>query len=255
MPNMKKQNQTKKQTGALTDEAPRWGSGLRWGSGARWPRRAPLTNSIIMATITTNISNLNVLQKTEKGVNLINMGTDNPLVPGNAVPLAAFSTRQAALVAANEAVVGAREALKQIISARNAAETDWNDQCTQLAGFTQSATGGDATAILSSGFGVRAPNSPPPPSLPAPASVTATTNGSPGNTKVKWKGVQGAVSYLVEMSADPFTETSWAQVAAPTKTSCEVGGAEPGKVSWFRVATVSATGIGPWSAPAQRGVM
>ena len=207
-----------------------------------------------MSTITTNINGLNVLQKTEKGANIIAKSTDNPLVPGNAAPLAAFSASQSALLDANAAVIATRETLKQQLAARDAAELDWNDTCTKLADFTQTATGGDEVAILSSGFGVRQPKSPPPP-LGAPATVTAKTNGSPGNTKVKWSGVTGAVSYLVEMSMDPITETSWVQVATPTKTSCDAAGAQPGKLAWFRVCAVSPTGNGPWSAPAQREVM
>ena len=207
-----------------------------------------------MATITTNISGLNILQKTEKGLTLISMGTGNVLVPGNGPCLAAFSTAQTALLAANADVQATRDALTHQIALRDAAELDWNDKCTKLASFTQTATGGVETSILSSGFGVRGPNVPKPP-LTAPDGVSASLNGLPGNTKVKWTAVTGAVSYLVEMSADPITATSWVQVATPTKASCDAGGAEPGKIAWFRVAGVNALGAGPWSNPAQRAVM
>lgn len=207
-----------------------------------------------MAIITTNISGLNVIQKTEKGATLISMGTSNPLVPGNGPCLAAFSTSQAALIAANAAVQALRDALTHEIAIRDGTELVWNEQCTKLADYTQTATNGVETSILSSGFGVRGPNTPPAP-LAAPTGVTASLNGSPGNTKVKWKGVVGAVSYLVEMSPEPMTATSFTQVATATKTSCDAGGAEPGKMAWFRVAGVGPTGTGPWSAPAQRAVM
>ena len=207
-----------------------------------------------MSTITTNINGLPILQKLEKGANTITKSTANPLVPGNAASLATFSTSQAALEAANAAVIATRETLTQQLAARAAAELDWNATYTKLADFTQTATGGDEVAILSSGFGVRTPKSPPPP-LAAPGIVTAKTNGSPGNTKVKWSGVTGAVSYLVEMSPDPITATSWVQVATPTKTSCDAAGAVPGQLAWFRVCAVSPTGNGPWSTPAQREVM
>lgn len=251
---MKNKTTTQKTTGASPEPALRWDSGIRWDSGLRWPGAAPLTTKINMATITTNISGLNILQKTEKGITLISMGTDNALVPGNAASLAAFSAAQDALFTANADVQATRDTLAHQIALRDAAELDWNDKCTKLATFTQMATGGVETSILSSGFGVRGPNVPKPP-LSAPANVSASLNGSPGNTKVKWTGVTGAVSYLVEMSPDPMTPTSWVQVATPTKTSCDAAGAQPGKLAWFRVAGVNNTGAGPWSTPAQREVM
>ena len=207
-----------------------------------------------MATITANISSLNVLQKTEKGANLITKGTTNPLVPGNGPALATFTTAQGDLITANAAVQEIRDSLKQAIVVRNEAEAIWDGQCMQLAAFTQAATGGDEVAILSSGFDVRRANSPKPP-VGAPGGLTVSTNGAPGVSKVRWYGVDGAVSYLVECSPEPITEKSWVQVDAPTKTNCEVSGAEPGKVCWFRVAAVSSDGKGPWTLPVQRPVM
>ena len=207
-----------------------------------------------MATITTNISNLNVLQKTQKGSTVITMSTANPLVPGNGPALAAFTTKQEALATKNAQVLTTRETLRQLTAERDAAEVGWDEEITRLADFTQTATGGDEAAILSTGFGVRRPNAPTPP-LTAPAGLTVTTNGAPGNSKLRWYVVGGAVSYLVECSPEPITAQSWVQVLAPTKTNCEVGGAQPGKVCWFRVGAVGTAGQGPWCAPVQRPVM
>jgi len=50
-------------------------------------------------------------------------------------------------------------------------------------------------------------------------------------------------------------DDDWTDLPMSTKSSCEVDGAEPGKVAWFRVAAVNTAGQGPWSAPAQRPVM
>ena len=207
-----------------------------------------------MATITTNTSRLPVLNKCERGASIVAKSTDNPLVPGNAAQLAIFSTTQDALVAANAEVEAVRSTLAQVLASRDVAEQKWDGEVAQLAVLTQAVTNGDPVAMLSAGFGVRGQNTPPQP-LPAPENVTAGTNGSPGITKVRWRGLAGAVSYLVESSPDPITGTSWRQVATPTKASCEVDGAEPGKPCWFRVAGVNPLGVGPWSAPALRAVM
>lgn len=181
------------------------------------------------------------------------MGTNNPLVPGNAACLAAFTPVQTSLVAANEAVKVARDALKQALIHRNGVETDWDDKATCLCAFTESATGGSAEAIVSAGFGVRAHRTPPQP-LAAPENLTVKTNGSPGVSKLSYR-LQGAETFLIERSLDPVTPVNWAQVLATTKTHCEIPGAEPGKRCWFRVAGVNPVGQGPWCEPACRPVM
>lgn len=232
----------------------RWGDGTRWGSGARWPGKAPLPKRKNMSIATTNIGGLNVIQKLNKGANIIASSTDNPLVPGNAPMLAEVSTAQTALTTANAAVDAARDALKQCYIVRNTAETAWDEKVTLLAGFTEVATGGDAAGIISAGFGVRAGRTPTP-ALGAPENVLAKTNGSPGVTKLTWNPLPGATYYVVEQSPSPITANSWTQVATSTKASCETGGVEPGKEWWYRIAGGNASGDGPWSAPACRTVL
>ena len=215
--------------------APRWGDGTRWNSGARWPAKAPQTKPHSMATVTTNIAGLTILERLNKGGLIITASTNNPLVPGNAAPLAEFSTAQADYLAASTAVDAARDALKQLVTTRDAAGTVWVGKLNQLAGFTESATNGDAAAIQSAGFGVRGPKTPSIP-LPAPDGVLAKTNGSPGVTKLSWNPMEGAVLYVVQQSPTPITAESWAQVAMSTKASCETATVEPGKEYWFRIA-------------------
>jgi len=152
------------------------------------------------------------------------------------------------------AVETARITLSQMVVARDRIEKRWDATIALLAGFTQAATGGNPTAMVGAGFGVRGVNAKPQP-LPAPDNVTALTNGRPGRTKLTWEGVDGAVIYLVEMSLNPDEPVNWNPMEPTTKISCEVDGAEPGKHAWFRVAAVNAAGQGPWSAPARRPVM
>ena len=234
---------------------PYWSDGARYDSGARYDDPAPQPNSNKrMSQITTNISGLSVDSKIARGACIISKSTGNPLVPGNGPTLAAFSAEQSAFITANTAVLSARENLRQQTAARAAAEKRWTDKCNNLADFTQIATNGDEVAILSTGFGVRGANTPPQP-VAAPENLKVSTNGSPGISKLRWKPVTGAVSYLVEMSPDPITNDSWVQVDTPTKASAEIPGAEPGTACWFRTAAVGAAGDGPWSEPARRPVM
>jgi len=119
--------------------------------------------------------------------------------------------------------VGGRGSLNRKLPRRWRSEPQ---RIAQLAGFTQAATGGSAVAIASAGFRVRERNAKPQP-LEMPEFLRAMTNGSPGKTRLTWQGLDGAVTYLVEMSTSPYGDGEWTQVATPTKSSCEVDGAEP----------------------------
>ena len=207
-----------------------------------------------MANVAINTSKLPLPDKIGKGQQIIPMSTGNPTVPGNTAVLSAFGNLQADLVSANEAHANAQRSLDELMSARDAALAAWSNGMVTLAAFTQSATQGDETKILSTGFDVRRAGSPmPPPAAPGP--LTVKLNGSPGVTKLSWPSMSEAKSYLVEQSPDPMTDTSWDQVDTPTKASCELDGAEPGKKYWYRVAAVNSAGVGPWSGPASRPVM
>ena len=207
-----------------------------------------------MSLIITNTSRLSVLEKCSRGAVVIDRSTDNPLVPGNAEQLADFAQRQEALVASNAAVQEARATLASLLFGRDEAEKEWDRGIAMLASLTEALTKGDRTGMISAGFGVRGRGVPPQP-LPAPEAVMARTNGTPGVTKLSWAGLDGTASYVVEMAPDPSDQADWRQMATPTKASCEVPGAEPGKPCWFRVAGVNPLGRGPWSSPTSRPVM
>ena len=234
---------------------PHWNDGLtRWNKGGRWPGAVPQHTHKNMAIIALKVSQLPITEKFVKGAQIITMSTNNPLVPGNTAAVTAFSNAQADFIAANDAYETSRAVTANLLSQREDAEAAWNMFLNGLAGVTENATQGDRTAILGAGFEVRGTRTPTPP-LPAPTALEVATNGSPGVSKLKWKPVRAAKSYLVEESSEPITPDGWVQVDTPTKASCEIDGAEPGRVCWFRVAAVNPTGSGPWSEPAKRPVM
>ena len=233
---------------------PNWGDNINWDSGAHWWAPAPEGTNKPMALITTNVSKLPVADKLVKGQEIITKSTANPDVPGNAAVLAAFSTAQTALQTAMNNEVAARGVATQKMTLRGDAQKDWTTKLNALAGFTESATNGNAAKIESAGFGVRAPQTPPQP-LPAPEGLVARTNGTPGHTLLSWPPLDGAKSYVVQISPDPITANSWAFASSCTTASADVGGAEPGKKSWFRVSGVNGKGQGPWSEPTSRPVM
>ncbi len=237
-----------------TPNLPRYDTGLRWDSGVRWDGPAPQPIKKTMSQITTNIAGLTLSKKLEKGATIITKSTNNPLVPGNGPVLAEFSTAQAALDNTNAHVLALRETLRLAMLERDQAQTDWDNKLTTLANFTQTATNGDENAIISSGFAVRAANAPTQP-VGVPVNLTVKTNGAPGVSKLRWKPVAGAVNYVIQCSPDPFTEGSWVQVDASTKSYVQIPGSVPGKACWFRVQAQGVLGDGPWSEPARRPVM
>ena len=207
-----------------------------------------------MATIITKTSRLSIPEKSVRGTVIIAMSTDNPLVPGNEAPLAAFSAVQDELATAETAVNTARQTLSELVARRDIIEKRWDQGISQLASFTKFATNSDPTAMLSAGFGVRGPDTPSQP-LPAPQDVTARTNGEPGRTDLRWAAITGAMVYVIQRCADPITDEGWEYLPVSTRASSETAGAEPGKHCWFRVAAVNSTGQSPWSPPTRRPVM
>ena len=233
-----------------------WNSGVRWGNpNLRWAPLAPEpTKSNRMSSIAINISNLTLLAKLGRGQEFITMGSGNAGVPGNAALIATLTTKQTALVAANAAYEETRQACKQGLAARDALAEEWNAAVVALAAYTESVTGGDATKILSAGFDVKAPPSPPQ-AVGQVLNVRVLFNGEPGHSEVRWKRETNADAYVVECSPDPITDASWRNMGTVVEVKYEGNGATPGQKCWYRVAGVNRGGRGPWSEPALRPVM
>ncbi len=232
-----------------------WDSGKSWNSGLRWAAAEPgPKNNKPMGTIAINTSGLPVLQKLAKGQTIITKSTNNPDVPGNTAVLALFSTAQTKLDAANAKWEAHKQAGAMIMAERDAAETEWDGTIVGLAAFTQSATGGSAPKILSTGFDVKAEPAPPQP-VGQVMEVRVSFNGMPGYSKVGWKRESNADAYVVQRSPDPITEASWANQGTVTEAKFEGNGVVPGQKYWYRVAAVNRLGQGAWSEPALRPVM
>lgn len=233
----------------------RYNDGTRYNSGAVYGPPVAAVN-VVMAKIKINVANLPVAEKIQRAASFLAMGASNPNVPGNGPVLAELTTAQTALEAAVLACEEARNVAKQRTAECHTALAAWMTAVTNVASYTQSATGGDAGKILSAGFEVCNPPTPQPvPELVAVTGVSVTLNGQPGHSNVSWAPVPGADGYLVQGSPDPFTPTSWQWPEIALKTHCECNGANPGQKYWYRVAAFNAGGQGPWSSPTERPVM
>jgi hypothetical protein len=201
-----------------------------------------------------NISELNISQKLGKSSEWQSMGANNSNVPGNGPALAVLSAAHAELAAQHAAYEEARQRCKEILALRTAALGNFMAAATALGVFTESATGGEASKILSAGFDVKATPAPPQP-VGQVLNVRVQFNGTPGYSEVRWKRESHAEAYVVECCQDPITADGWKNMATVVEPKFTGNGAIPGKPCWYRVAGVNRLGQGPWSEPALRPVM
>ncbi len=165
-----------------------------------------------------------------------------------------LATQRTATLTANAEYEEARRRCKELLSARDAVAARMLAAAVGLAAYTQSKTGGDATKILSAGFDVKAPPSPPQP-VTQVLNVRVEFTGEPGYSEVRWKRDVNADAYIVECSPDPITDTSWRNMGTVAEVKYKGNGATPGQKCWYRVSAVNRAGRGPWSEPALRPVM
>lgn len=236
--------------GAIWDSrSSRWDTGLRWA-----PLEPGPTKPKKMAKIAINTSGLTIPQQLAKGQEIITKSTGNPNAPGNVAVLAAFNTAQATFAAKTASADDARKSAKEATAARDEAQEVWNQALTALAGFTEGATGGVESKILSTGFDVRALPTPPLP-VQQVMDVRVSYNGVPGYSKVQWKAEPSADAYMVQCCQDPITEAGWKGMGTVVGVEFQGNGATPGLRCWYRIAGVNRLGQGPWSEPALRPVM
>lgn len=79
--------------------------------------------------------------------------------------------------------------------------------------------------------------------------------GNPGDSEVRWKREKNADAYVVQVSPEPITDTSWKNMGTVTEPKFEGNGATPDQTCWYRAAGVNRLGQGPWSEPALRPVL
>ena len=120
-----------------------------------------------------------------------------------------------------------------------------------LAAYVDNVSQGDDAKILSSGMYVRAAKTPSP--IPDQVIDLGATSGRlAGEVSLRWKKVNKAKTYRVEMSADAVN--NWTQQGLFTKAKCTLTGLNSGDLIWFRVFAIGAAGEGAASDPAQARV-
>jgi hypothetical protein len=201
-------------------------------------------------------------------LNLAQLGLEEILTLANGIRTAMtsnanFTTPTPALTALGALITTAQTKLADYTAAQDTLNTKLSERdaafgalaagLTQLAGYVEAASGGDAAKIKSAGMDVRAQAVP----LGVPgqvANLAVTAGDFEGTVDCGWDPQAPAKSYEVQTSADPMSGTSWAYKLTATRSTTTIEGLTSGSKIWVRVRAIGAAGVGPWSDPAVKTV-
>lgn len=202
-----------------------------------------------MAKVRLGLGEKTVLEKVQFGDTVHTAITGNPNFVTPLPPLTAVQTATDALRDAAEAVRLAKLALAAAVNIQDQKEAAFDFVMTQEGNYVENTSGGDPAKIQSAAMQVQAGPTPPAP-MPKVEDVSATGGDLDHECDLHWKPVKKKNNYIVEVSPDPVTATSWTQAGLPTKSKFTVTGLASGDKFWFRVAASGSLGAGPWSDPA-----
>lgn len=205
-----------------------------------------------MAKIKLNLKSLSLQEKVAKAHEIVTALTGNTHFPSPVPALPALTT---AANDANTAFADCQAARRTSVLttiAQNQKEDALERLLNQIAGYVDGVAAGDEQMILSAGIDVRAQAVPVTDPPGQPEGLAPTAGDHDGEIDLSWDTVTGAKSYVIELSNDPVTPTSWSHTGVSTKSSFAAQGLHSGNRYWFRVAAVNNNGQGGWSDPATK---
>lgn len=205
-----------------------------------------------MGKISLNLGRLPIPEKIARVRTIVTALTANPDFTSPTPTLAAVTSATDALETAAAKVQSTKASLKTDVSDQNVKEDALDGIMSQLVGYVQSIAGDDQTKIHSAGMDAKTAKGPAAPESTLPAALTPTAGDHDGEIDLSWDTVRQAKSYVIEVSLDPPTGTSWKHSAVSTKSRATITGLVPGTRYWFRVAAVSTGGQSGWSDPAMK---
>jgi len=198
-----------------------------------------------MAIVSLNISQLNIAQLLQQANNIKTAMTDNPNFVAPNPSLADVGTLISNLANANNDYELLLLAIQEKLTLRGAAEQALTDGLVALAGYVQTASGGDLAKILSAGMKVRAGRVSK--TVPRAVSGLSVTPGdAPGQLNLSWD-TMSVSSFEVQTCTDPAAG-NWTHHPSVTRAKTSLSGFASGSQVWSRVRAVNAAGIGAWSS-------
>ena len=234
--------------------APFYDSGGRFDNGARYDDVSPPpTRKKHMPKPRLNLAQLTYEQKLTQANEIKTSMTGNANFPTPVPTLAAYGTLITTATTKHAEWTDTQLLAKQKTVERQAAFDALDAASTQLAGYVEAASGGDAAKIESAGMSVRADSTAPVGPMPQVLDLVLSAGDFDGTLDAMWHPVRGAKSYEVQVSPDP--PGTWTQKMASGKSSATIEGLTSGAKIWVRVRAVGADNKpGPWSDPAVKVV-
>jgi hypothetical protein len=230
--------------------------GLLYDGGATYDgSAAPQPKGNKMAKAKLGLSTLNPQETIELTTQIVTMMTGNANFTTPNPTLAAITTQKNTTSTSIAAYDTSKAGTEAALVTRDANVTTLKNLLTQLVGYVENVSGGDAAKIESAGMSVRASTAAPVGPVTQVLELVLSQGDFEGTLDVVWKPVRGAKSYEIQISADPPAPTSWAAKMTASKSSATLEGLTSGTKLWARVRAVGADNKpGPWSDPAVKVV-
>lgn len=205
-----------------------------------------------MPKISLNIRRLPITEKVARARTIITSLTGNPNFPTPSPTLAVITSAIDDLETSAATVQTLKAQLKTEVSQQNDKEDFFDGIMSQLVGYVQSVAGDDETKIHSAGMDTKSAKGSTTSEPTLPEALTPTAGDHDGEIDLSWDPVPKAKSYIIEVSIDPPTQTSWQHAGVSPRSRFTVTNLTPGTRYWFRVAAVGTAGQSGWSDPAMK---
>lgn len=200
-----------------------------------------------MNKVKTGLRGLNPTAKAQRAAIVYSQMNGNPAFPAPTPSMAEF---HAAYVELKEANLAALDRGRMALARRNSAEQRMDMLLTRLAGYVNSECLGDTLKLRSSGF-LLVKRGTPINTLAPPAELTVRPTAFPGQVKLRWQRVPGAIMYVVERAISDFGQPDqWERVDETSRPQYVLDGMEPHTPLRFRVRALGTQVKGPYSAEA-----
>ena len=197
-----------------------------------------------MEKVKAGLRGLNPLEKATRAAIVYSQMHGNPNFPNPEPNMAEFHAAYLELKRAN---LAAMDRGRAAIFQRNLAVDRIDQYLSRLASYVNSACLGDVSKLITSGF-LLVKRAEPISSLKHPQLVTVRPTAYPGQVKLRWKNVPGAVIYQVERLIEEANSVErWERVALTSRPHLLVNDLPSNVPQSFRVCAVGTKTESPYS--------
>ena len=196
-----------------------------------------------MDKVKAGLRGLTPLEKATRAAIVYFKMNGNPDFPNPEPSMAVF---HAAYIDLKEANLAALDRGRMAIAHRERAVQRMDQYLSRLAGYVNSACLGDTLKLANSGFKL-VKRAEPISSLKAPRNLRVRATAFPGQVKLRWNRVQGALIYEVERATNDGNGVErWERVALTSKPQLLVDGLQSNAFYNYRVCAVGTKTQSPY---------